>query len=127
MNDDQLKAKIAGATREQLVLMLYDGAMRFAEECKDRWARGDDDGAHDKIIRAQNVVLELLYSLDRKNGGTVAENLAGLFTYCYQRLVQANLHKSPEHIDECNSILKKLREAWAKAIEDKKAREGRKE
>ena len=114
---EYLKTQIQTASREQLVLMLYDGGVRFAEQAKDRMAAKDLEGTHRLLIRSQNIVLELLYALDRKTGGEVAENLASLYTYCYNRLVEANVHQAPEKVDECTSILKGLREAWAQAVE----------
>jgi len=114
---EYLKTQIQTASREQLVLMLYDGAIRFSEQAKDRISSNDLEGAHGLLIKAQNIVLELLYALDRKTGGEVAENLASLYTYCYNRLVEANVHHTPEKIDESNSILRGLREAWAQAID----------
>jgi flagellar secretion chaperone FliS len=113
---EYLKTQIQTASREQLILMLYDGAIRFGDQAKDRLAVQDWEGAHGLLIRAQNIVLELLYALDRKAGGEIAENLAGLYTYCYQRLVEANIQHDPTKVDECNSILRKLREAWDQAM-----------
>jgi len=113
---EYLKTQIQTASREQLILMLYDGAIRFAGQAKDRIAAQDWEGSHGLLIRAQNIVLELLYALDRKAGGTIADNLASLYTYCYHRLVEANIHRAPEKIDECTGILKGLRDAWAQAI-----------
>jgi flagellar secretion chaperone FliS len=113
---EYLRTQIQTASREQLVLMLYDGAIRFGDQAKDRLSAQDWEGSHGFLIRAQNIVLELLYSLDRKAGGSIADNLAGLYTYCYQRLVEANLRHDPAKIEECNAILRKLREAWAQAI-----------
>jgi len=112
-----LKTQIQTASREQLVLMLYDGAIRFSEQAKDRLASRDYDGAHGLLIRAQNIVLELLYALDRKTGGEIAEKLSGLYTYCYSRLIEANVYHQPERVDESSNVLRDLREAWAKAIE----------
>jgi flagellar protein FliS len=114
---EYLKTQIQTASREQLVLMLYDGAIRFSEQAKERLAAQDWEGAHGLLIRSQNIVLELLYALDRKAGGSVADNLASLYTYCYHRLVEANIHRSAERIDECNGILRGLREAWSQAVQ----------
>jgi flagellar protein FliS len=114
---EYLKTQIQTASREQLVLMLYDGAIRFSDQARDKIVASDFEGAHELLIRAQNIVLELLYALDRKTGGDVAENLASLYTYCYNRLVEANVHHVPEKVNESNSVLKGLREAWAQAIE----------
>jgi len=132
MSSEEIKTKIQAASREQLILMLYDGAMRFGEEAKEHIKKGGEphtpeyEAAHSSLIRAQNIILELLYALDRKAGGTIADNLAGLYTYCYQRLVEANIRRDTSKIDECNSILKKLREAWADAVQKLKEREGKK-
>ncbi|MHC4915849.1 MAG: flagellar export chaperone FliS [Planctomycetota bacterium] len=114
---EYLRTQIQTASREQLVLMLYDGAIRFSDQARDRIAGKDFEGAHRLLIRAQNIVLELLYALDRKTGGEVADNLASLYTYCYNRLVEANVHHLPEKIDESNSVLKGLRDAWVQAME----------
>lgn len=121
---EYLKTQIQTASREQLILMLYDGAIRFGDQAKDRIVAQDREGAHGLLIRAQNIVLELLYALDRKAGGTIADNLAGLYTYCYQRLVEANIQHDPVKIDECNGILRKLREAWAQAMANLKRGQG---
>jgi flagellar protein FliS len=114
---EYLKTQVQTASREQLVLMLYDGAIRFSEQAKERLSVADHEGAHGLLIKAQNIILELLYALDRKTGGQVADNLASLYTYCYNRLVEANIHHVPGKVDESNSIMKGLREAWAQAIE----------
>jgi len=113
---EYLKTQVQTASREQLILMLYDGAIRFGEQAKERIAGKDWEGAHGLLIRAENIVLELLYALDRKAGGSIADNLASLYNYCYQRLVEANIRHDPAKVDECNSILRKLREAWAQAM-----------
>jgi len=114
---EYLKTQIQTASREQLVLMLYDGAIRFSEQARDLVVAKDYEEAHNLLIRAQNIVLELLYALDRKTGGEVADNLASLYTYCYNRLIEANVHHLPERIDESTSVLRGLREAWAQAVD----------
>ncbi len=114
---EYLKTQIQTASREQLVLMLYDGAIRFSDQARDMIAAKDYEEAHNLLIRAQNIVMELLYALDRKTGGEVADNLASLYTYCYNRLVEANVHHLPEKVEESNSVLRGLREAWAQAVD----------
>jgi flagellar secretion chaperone FliS len=114
---EYLKTQIQTASREQLVLMLYDGAIRFSDQAKGLIVAKDYEAAHNLLIRAQNIVLELLYALDRKTGGEVADNLASLYTYCYNRLVEANVHHVPDKVEESNSVLRGLREAWAQAVE----------
>lgn len=117
VNADDLRARIAAANHEELVLMLYDGAIRMCAEARQRMAEGAHAAKHDLLIRAQNIVLELLYSLDRKAGGEMASNLASLYTTIYNRLVEANVHDSLERLDEAAEGLKGLRVAWAEAME----------
>ena len=118
--NEYLKNKIKTASKEQLVLMLYDGAIALAKQAKVHLVGKQWDVAHTTLIRAQNILLELIYALDREKGGAVAENLYSLYNYCYTRLVEANVHHAPEKIDECLSIMNTLREAWATAMEEAK-------
>lgn len=122
MDNNEIKTKIQTASREQLVLMLYDGAMRFCDEGKVAILTKDYERAHDRLIRSQNIVLELLYALDRKAGGAVADNLAELYQYCYQCLVSANISHEAAKCDECRAILLKLRDAWKEAVDKLKER-----
>ena len=113
---EYLRTQIQTASREQLVLMLYDGAIRFSEQAKEKVEGSDVEGGHRLFLRAQNIVLELLYALDRENGGEIAANLAGLYTYMYNQLVEANVYKDTARVDRVTSLLRSLRDAWAGAI-----------
>ena len=113
---EYLRTQIQTASREQLVLMLYDGAIRFCDQAREKVEGGDIEASHRLFLRAQNVVLELLYALDREAGGEVAANLAGLYTYMYNQLVEANVYRDTERVGRVVSILRSLREAWAGAV-----------
>jgi flagellar protein FliS len=113
---EYLRTQIQTASREQLVLMLYDGAIRFCEQARQMLTQEDIEGGHRFFLRAQNVVLELLYALDRESGGEVAANLAALYTYMYNQLVEANVYKDVERVEHVLSILRSLRDAWSDAI-----------
>jgi flagellar secretion chaperone FliS len=116
-----LKTQVLTASKEQLVLMLFDGAIRFCERGKKGWADQNLEVSHRSLVRAQEIVLELAYALDKEKGGAVAAKMAQLYTYCYSRLVTANVERSPEIVDEVQHILGELRSAWSEAME----REGR--
>jgi len=115
---EELRNTIRNTSREEVVLLLYDGAIRFSEKAKEKME--DDDARHRLLLRAQNVVLELLYALDQEKGGEIAANLAGLYTYCYNQLVEANVYKDIAKVDTTLEILRSLREAWAKAVKKMK-------
>jgi flagellar secretion chaperone FliS len=105
------------ATPAQLVLMLYDGAL--AEVARATRALTADPvdlaDAHDCLGRAQSIVTHLSLTLDRERGGEIARNLSSLYTFCNERLIAANLAKSPEGLDAVTSTLSDLRDAWETA------------
>ncbi len=116
-----LETQVLTASRERLVLMLYDGLLRFCREAKAAWEQNDLESAHNALLRAQNIVLELTYALDREHGGEFAQRLAQLYGYCYTRLVRANIDRNPLLVDEVAGLLGDLREAWAEALAAKDA------
>ena len=77
----------------------------------------DMEGKGNSLIRAQDIVLELLYSIDEgmlNEGNELAHNLQRLYLYGYRRLVHANLHMDPEAVREVIELLANLLEAWEK-------------
>ncbi|MHC4885030.1 MAG: flagellar export chaperone FliS [Planctomycetota bacterium] len=116
-HDTYLRTKVMTASKEQLVLMLFDGCIRFSEVAKKGWADKDLEAAHNAMVRAQNIVLELAVALDKEKGGELAVNMAGLYNYCYRQLVDANIEHDPERVDEVIGIVRELREAWAQAMD----------
>ncbi|MFW5856672.1 MAG: flagellar export chaperone FliS [Planctomycetota bacterium] len=114
---EYMKTQILTASKERLVLMLFDGALRFCEQGKKGWAEDDLERAHTGMVRAQDILLELLYALDKEQGGKIADNLAQLYTFCYRHLVEANMEKSNEKVDEVIGVLHNLREAWSEAMD----------
>ena len=77
---------------------------------------GDKQKAHTELTRAQDVVSELIGSLDMEAGGELAANLYQLYRYMYQRLVQANIRKSVEPIDEVVQLMGELRDGWYEGV-----------
>lgn len=94
-----------------LVLMMYDGAVRFIQQGIDAIEKRDYEGANNNIIRAYDIVSELAAALDLSQG-EVAENLKRLYDYMLTRLVEGNVRKDPAPLTEVIGMLKELREAW---------------
>lgn len=111
-----LENAIKTASREQLLLMLLDGARRFAEKGKQAIAAEKREEAHDQLVRAQNIITELICSLKPDIGNEVYSNLVKLYHFCYERLVRANVEQSTEMVDESLRILADLREMWGAAV-----------
>lgn len=108
------------ATPSQLVLMLYDGALRFLEQARTGFGHEDpgefNQTINNNILRAQAIVDELNGSLDMAKGGELSTHLRNLYNYIDRRLDESNRTKSPEGIDESISRINTLRVAWAEMM-----------
>lgn len=106
------KGAVNGASPLKLVIMLYDGALRYMETGKHAMRNGDLQKQNGELQKAQRVVTELMSCLDMDQGGEVAQNLLALYSYILNCLVQANIEDKPDLIDQSISILSELRESW---------------
>lgn len=111
------QTSIQTAPPEQLVVMLYDGAIRFLEQAKT--AISEQRDPLPAIGRAQDIVVELLGSLDR-SAGPVADNLMKLYEFWIQRLFQASIRKDAAMVEEVAAMIRDLREAWATIAQQKR-------
>ena len=113
-----LENKVLMASREDLLLMLFDGAIRFAEQAWPRLEAKEYPEYCALLVKAQDVVRELMVSMKREElGEDLYGNLMNLYQFILSRLVKANLKKDRKLIDEALKILIHLRETWAQAIE----------
>ena len=104
----------------QLVVMLYDGAIRFLE-CALAGFEYDDpkefnEAINNNVIRAQGIINELDCSLDLAQGGELAATLRRLYHYMNNQLTHSNARKSPEGIRDTIQRLSTLREAWREML-----------
>jgi flagellar secretion chaperone FliS len=104
--------KVETAGSVDLVVMLYQGAVRFIRLGIESMERGDPKTAHTNLVRAQDIVVELVGSLNREAGGEIATQLASVYDYCFRRLVTANVKKDPDPAREVIGILRDLGTAW---------------
>ena len=114
--------KVETAGSVDLVVMLYQGAVRFIRQGIEAMERQDPKAAHTNLVRAQDIVVELLGSLNREEGGQVANQLASVYDYCFRQLVQANVKKDPAPAREVIGILRDLGTAWQEiAVQQRQA------
>lgn len=111
------ESQILNATPEQILIMLYDGAIRFCREAQMAMEVGDLIKQADKISRAMAIVTEFSNTLNREVGGDIAENLDALYAFMNRELVRANLEKDPSPVKTVEVLLSDLRETWAEAID----------
>lgn len=108
------------ASPGQLVLMLYDGAIRFLEQAQRGFTMEDpvesNTTVNNNILRAQDIIRELDVSLNLDQGGELASKLRGLYGYFDRRLQESNLKKEAAGLCEVIARLAVLREAWAEML-----------
>jgi len=106
------ETSIATESKGRLVVMLYDGAIKFMRlairelEAKDYEAKGR------YIDRAQDIINELNAVLDMESGGEIAANLRKLYVFMSKRLSEANVQRDPQMIREIISLMEELNKGW---------------
>lgn len=104
--------QVQTASPARLVVMLYDGAIRFANAAKRGIETGDTRMTHEGMSRAQAILDHMTATLNVE-AGDMARNLASLYEFMRRRLLEASLHRSPEAVDEVTGLLESLRTAYA--------------
>jgi flagellar protein FliS len=97
----------------QLVVMLYDGCLRFLGQAAYALRDGDAGEADARLARAEAIIDELLATLDLEQGGEIASRLQGIYVFCSRHLLDARSERDPEMIDKVAELLGELRDAWA--------------
>jgi flagellar protein FliS len=108
-----LKTRVMTATPEQLQLMLYDGAVRFAEQAKAALIERQYEQSFNMIGRVQKILTELTCTLKRDVFPELCDRLSALYTYVYKRLIDANVEHDVKALDEAIELLRYQRETWS--------------
>ncbi|MDD2421498.1 MAG: flagellar export chaperone FliS [Heliobacteriaceae bacterium] len=114
--------RVLTAPKEELTLLLYDGAIKFVNQSIRALADRDYQVAHNANLRAQAIVRELMVTLDTQF--EIAGNLMALYDYVEYRLIQGNIKKDPEQLSEAREMLQELRETWAQAVKTFRSQRG---
>ncbi len=112
--DEYKKTQIATANQGKLIVMLYDGAIKFLTIAVENMDPRTYDIANQNIIKAQDIITELLLSLNMKDGGEISQNLFNLYLYFKKTLLEANIKKDAAIVESVIKLLKDLRDAWDK-------------
>lgn len=108
------KTQVATANQGTLIVMLYDGAIKFLTIAAENMQPKTYDIVNANIIKAQDIITELLLALNMKEGGEVSQNLFALYMYFKKALLEANIKKDSQLIKPVITMLKELRDAWDK-------------
>jgi len=106
---------VSTQTRGRLVVLLYEGAIKFLRQAVKEIEAGDHAAKGLYISKAQAIITELDACLDTAAGGEIAENLRRLYGFMSRHLDQANMKRDPERIGEVITCMEELLAGW-KAI-----------
>jgi flagellar secretion chaperone FliS len=109
------RSQVETATPGQLVVLLYQGCVRFTQRGRLALEAGDHETARVSFLRAQDIVAELMSGLNLE-AGEIAENLLRLYEYLYRRLVLANVKRDVSAADEVERLVRQLLPAWEEAV-----------
>ena len=106
--------KIMTASPAELTLMLYDGAVKFCNMALMALEKNDYEKVSTNLIKAQKIIMEFRATLDFKY--PVAKDFDLVYDYIYRTLVDANLKKEPEIIEEALGRIKEMRDTWKEVM-----------
>ncbi|ADO76687.1 flagellar export chaperone FliS [Halanaerobium praevalens] len=124
--DQYKQMQIKTASPGKLLLMLYQGGLKFMKLAKKNIKAGKIEESHKNIIKAQNIILELQGTLDKKQGGEIAIQLENLYDYIYRELLQANLNKNTKHLDNVIPLVEELFLTYKEIIVNKGSKDTKK-
>jgi flagellar protein FliS len=112
------KTAVTTASREKILLMLYEGAIRFVKQAKIAMDEKKIAEKGKYISKATAILSELMATLDFKVGGELAVDLENLYVFMIDKLIEGNISNKPECLDQVSQLLDTLYVAWKDVIEN---------
>ena len=110
---DEEPGQVIDASSSQIAVLAHDGALRFARMAREAINASDAKAQSLNILRAQEIVLHLLSSMDSDASPNLAYDLVRIYVHVHSRLGDANLNSDPQALDEAIKLLQDLCDAWA--------------
>lgn len=107
------RTSVQSSSPLELVVMLYDGAIRFVIEAREAIARNDVRGRSSAVSRTLAIIAELQNTLNLKDGGEVGRELDRLYSYVNAKLLEVTAQGDDEAAREVQKLLTTLREGWS--------------
>jgi flagellar secretion chaperone FliS len=107
------KTSVVTADPGRLVIMCYEGAIESLKLAKQKMKEKNYEKKAKAITKAQDIIDELLCSLDFEKGGSIAKNLERLYNYMLRRILHGDVNRDPDAIDEVVGLLNELLSAWS--------------
>ena len=111
-HDQYRKTQISTSSQGRLILMMYEGAIKFTSLAVESMAKGDVANQGKYIQKAHDIINELSLALDFKKGGDVAPRLESLYQFALSQLTLANIKSDKKPLQAVLNILSPLLEAW---------------
>lgn len=112
------KERILNASPAQLTLMLYDGAIKFCNIAISAVENKDIEKAHNNIMKVERIIGEFRATLDFKY--PVAKDFDNVYKYIMDRLIEANIKKDKDILEEVLTHLRTMRETWDEVMKNGK-------
>ena len=107
-------SKVLTASPAELTLMLYEGAIKFCNIAIVAVEQNDIEKAHVHIVKVERIVDYFRQTLDMEI--PVSEDFERVYSYLSQRLVEANIKKDKEILEEVNEHLRTMRDTWKEVM-----------
>ncbi|MGW8193928.1 MAG: flagellar export chaperone FliS [Desulforhopalus sp.] len=111
-----LHNQVKTASPEQVLLILYDGAIRYTRQAIAGILANKSAEKGAAISRAMAIIAEFSDTLDHEVGGQIAEELDALYSFMLRELIQANLRNDVEKLKVVETLLVELRQTWGEAV-----------
>lgn len=112
------KTQVTTASREKILLMLYEGAIRFTKQARVAMTEKKIADKGKYISKATAILSELMATLDFKVGGQLAHDLENLYIFMIDKLIEGNIQNSVEPLEQVERLLNTLYSAWKDVIEN---------
>lgn len=112
------QVQVETASQGQLLIMLYQGCIKFLKLATKSIEDKNLQDAHVNLTKAQNIIFELMNTLDQEQGGQIAQNLYALYDFMITQLLEANIKKDPQLIVTVEDLMTDLLHTWQQIIKN---------
>lgn len=111
------KTSVETASKEKILLMLYESCIRYLKKCKIAMEAKDFAEKGASLGKAQDIINELSNSLNHEVGGEISKQLEALYLHLFEQTTQANISNDPAKIQHCIKIMETLYSGWKEAVD----------
>ncbi len=122
--DNYLVTEVMTATPQKLQLMLIEAAIRSAERARQHWQANEEEQACESLVRAQQVMSEMLGGLNREVDSELVKKVAAVYLFVFRSLMEANHQRSEQKLDDAISVLEVERETWRQVCQQLGSKKG---